>query len=299
MQNREDDLRDYIHYLKVERGLSENTIVSYERDLKRYMLFLDNQAIASWDDLDRYVILTFLRELTDEKKSAASITRMISSLRKFHQFLKQERYSDVDPMQHIETPKKAQKLPKSLSQDEIVRLLEAPDTTDKFGIRDRAILEVMYATGLRVSELIGLKMSDLHLSLGLIQTIGKGDKERIIPLGDIAIQWIEIYLERSRPKLSRPGQNDPHLFLNHHGKGFSRQGIWKNLVKHVKTAGIDKEVTPHTLRHSFATHLLENGADLRIVQELLGHSDISTTQIYTHISKQRLADVYNDYFPRA
>lgn len=299
MQNREDDLRDYIHYLKVERGLSENTIVSYERDLKRYMLFLDNQTIASWDDLDRYVILTFLRELTDEKKSAASITRMISSLRKFHQFLKQERYSDVDPMQHIETPKKAQKLPKSLSQDEIVRLLEAPDTTDKFGIRDRAILEVMYATGLRVSELIGLKMSDLHLSLGLIQTIGKGDKERIIPLGDIAIQWIEIYLERSRPKLSRPGQNDPHLFLNHHGKGFSRQGIWKNLVKHVKTAGIDKEVTPHTLRHSFATHLLENGADLRIVQELLGHSDISTTQIYTHISKQRLADVYNDYFPRA
>lgn len=299
MQKREDDLKDYSHYLKVERGLSENTIVSYERDLKRYMLFLDNQAIGSWDELDRYVILTFLRELTDEKKSAASITRMISSLRKFHQFLKQERYTDVDPMQHIETPKKAQKLPKALSQDEIVRLLEAPDTTDKFGIRDRAILEVMYATGLRVSELIGLKMSDLHLSLGLIQTIGKGDKERIIPLGDIAIQWIEIYLERSRPKLSRPGQSDPHLFLNHHGKGFTRQGIWKNLAKHVKTAGIDKEVTPHTLRHSFATHLLENGADLRIVQELLGHSDISTTQIYTHISKQRLADVYNDYFPRA
>ncbi|MDF0479954.1 site-specific tyrosine recombinase XerD [Vagococcus sp. PNs007] len=299
MQKREDDLKDYSHYLKVERGLSENTIVSYERDLKRYMLFLDNQAIGSWDELDRYVILTFLRELTDEKKSAASITRMISSLRKFHQFLKQERYTDVDPMQHIETPKKAQKLPKALSQDEIVRLLEAPDTTDKFGIRDRAILEVMYATGLRVSELIGLKMSDLHLSLGLIQTIGKGDKERIIPLGDIAIQWIEIYLERSRPKLSRPGQSDPHLFLNHHGKGFTRQGIWKNLAKHVKTAGIDKEVTPHTLRHSFATHLLENGADLRIVQELLGHSDVSTTQIYTHISKQRLADVYNDYFPRA
>ena len=299
MQKREDDLKDYSHYLKVERGLSENTIISYERDLKRYMLFLDNQGIGKWDELDRYIILTFLRELTDEKKSAASITRMVSSLRKFHQFLKQERYTEVDPMQHIETPKKAQKLPKALSQDEIVRLLEAPDTTDKFGIRDRAILEVMYATGLRVSELIGLKMSDLHLSLGLIQTIGKGDKERIIPLGDIAIEWIEVYLEKSRPKLSRPGQNDPHLFLNHHGRGFSRQGIWKNLAKHVTTAGIEKEVTPHTLRHSFATHLLENGADLRIVQELLGHSDISTTQIYTHISKQRLADVYNDYFPRA
>ncbi|WP_420824513.1 site-specific tyrosine recombinase XerD [Vagococcus coleopterorum] len=288
-----------MHYLKIERGLSENTIVSYQRDLMQYLDYLKQENITSWEQVDRYFVLGFLKTMNDENKSSATITRMITSLRKFHQFLRQERYTDNDPMQHIETPKKAKKLPKSLSLKEIEEILEAPDTTDKFGIRDRAILEVMYATGLRVTELINLKLSDLHLSLGLIQTIGKGDKERIIPLGDIAINWINIYLEKSRPLLVRLGQNEPYLFLNHHGRGFSRQGIWKNLVAHVKKAGIEKEVTPHTLRHSFATHLLENGADLRVVQELLGHADISTTQIYTHITKQRMSDVYKDHFPRA
>ncbi|WEG74256.1 site-specific tyrosine recombinase XerD [Vagococcus intermedius] len=295
----DNDLKDYVHFLKVERGLSENTIASYKRDLAQYMAYLTKNNVTTWDMLDRYFILSFLKELSDANKSAATITRMVSSLRKFHQFLKQERYTDVDPMQHIETPKKAKKLPKTLSLKEIETLLETPKTTDKFGIRDRAILEVMYATGLRVTELINLKLDDMHLSLGLIQTIGKGDKERIIPLGDIAIQWIDIYLEKSRPLLIKPGVTSPYLFLNHRGQGFSRQGIWKNLGQHVKAAGIEKEVTPHTLRHSFATHLLENGADLRVVQELLGHADISTTQIYTHITKQRMADVYKTHFPRA
>lgn len=295
----EADLNDYIHYLKIERGLSANTILSYRRDLGQYLDFLNKQDLKSWDAIDRYAVLAFLKELNDEKKSSATITRMITSLRKFHQYLRQERYTNNDPMQHIDTPKKAKRLPKTLSQAEVEQILEAPDTTDKFGIRDRAILEVMYATGLRVTELINLKLADLHLSLGLIQTIGKGNKERIIPLGDIAINWINIYLENSRPKLVRPGQSEPYLFLNHHGRGFSRQGIWKNLVAHVTKSGVEKEVTPHTLRHSFATHLLENGADLRIVQELLGHADISTTQIYTHISKQRMSDVYKEHFPRA
>lgn len=224
---------------------------------------------------------------------------MVSSLRRFHQFLKQEQLAQNDPMLYIDTPKKAQSLPKILSLKEVETLIMTPNENEVLGLRDRAILEVMYATGLRVSELVELKLTDLHLSLGLIQTIGKGDKERIISLGDVAIEWVGKYLRYSRTKLEKPDKRSPYLFLNHHGKKLTRQGIWKNLKGLVQKAGIKKEVTPHTLRHSFATHLLENGADLRIVQELLGHADISTTQIYTHITKQRMAKVYHQYHPRA
>ena len=202
-------------------------------------------------------------------------------------------------MQHIDSPKKVQKLPSTLSVDEVTRLIETPDTSKPLGMRNRAILEVMYATGLRVSELIEIKLGDLHLSIGLLQTIGKGDKERIIPLGDYAIQWIERYMNEARPQLIKNLPNETHLFVNHHREPLSRQGIWKNLKQMGREAQIEKNITPHTLRHSFATHLLENGADLRIVQELLGHADISTTQIYTHITKQRMADVYKEHFPRA
>ncbi|MFI3730355.1 site-specific tyrosine recombinase XerD [Vagococcus fluvialis] len=294
-------LEEYLHYLKIERGLSENTIQSYKRDLSQYFSFLDEKEISSWEQVDRYLVLDFLEFLRNEGKSSATIIRMVSSLRKFHQFLRQERMTDNDPMQHIDTPKKTQRLPKTLSIKEVEKIIESPDTNDALGIRDRAILEVMYATGLRVTELITLKLDDLHLSLGLLQTVGKGDKERIIPLGDVAIKWVNLYLEKSRPELLAKNKKDKTniLFLNYKGEGFARQGIWKNLKVYVTQAGIEKEVTPHTLRHSFATHLLENGADLRVVQELLGHADISTTQIYTHISKKRMADVYKTYFPRA
>ncbi|MBO0428181.1 site-specific tyrosine recombinase XerD [Vagococcus fluvialis] len=294
-------LEEYLHYLKIERGLSENTIQSYKRDLSQYFSFLDEKEISSWEQVNRYLVLDFLEFLRNEGKSSATIIRMVSSLRKFHQFLRQERMTDNDPMQHIDTPKKTQRLPKTLSIKEVEKIIESPDTNDALGIRDRAILEVMYATGLRVTELITLKLDDLHLSLGLLQTVGKGDKERIIPLGDVAIKWVNLYLEKSRPELLAKNKKDKTsiLFLNYKGEGFTRQGIWKNLKVYVTQAGIEKEVTPHTLRHSFATHLLENGADLRVVQELLGHADISTTQIYTHISKKRMADVYKTYFPRA
>lgn len=294
-----DYLADYLHFLKVERGLSANTIMSYERDLKQYIAFLVQQQVDSFQEVSRYTIIDFLQHLKDEKKSSATIIRMVSSLRKFHQFLRQEQVTQDDPMQHIETPKKAQVLPKILSLEEVETLIETPKTNTTLGLRDRAILEVMYATGLRVTELITLKLQDLHLQLGLIQTLGKGDKERIIPLGDQAIHWLELYLEKSRPQLVKSNQAVPFVFLNHHGNGLSRQGIWKNLHAIVLEAGITKPVTPHTLRHSFATHLLENGADLRVVQELLGHADISTTQIYTHISKKRMTEVYQQYFPRA
>jgi integrase/recombinase XerD len=286
----EEQVVDYLHFLTIERGLAQNTRKSYQRDLERYLVFLNIQKIDDWNKVDRFTVVQFLQELQEEKKSPATITRMVTSLRRFHQFLRQERFTDHDPMQHIDSPKKAQKLPDTLSLNEIERLIETPDTNEILGIRDRAILEVMYATGLRVSELIGLKLNDLHLSMGLLHTIGKGDKERIVPLGD---------LEEARPLLTAKHPEEPHLFVNSHGTGLSRQGIWKNLKALVRKAGITKNVTPHTLRHSFATHLLENGADLRTVQELLGHADISTTQIYTHITKKRMTDVYKQHFPRA
>ena len=294
-----EQIIDYLHYLTIERGLSQNTRKSYERDLEQYLTFLTEQHIKDWQAVDRVLILSFLQQLQQSGKSSATIIRMVSSLRRFHQFLRQERFTDHDPMQHIDSPKKQQKLPDTLSLSEVERLIETPDTKEVLGIRDRAILEVMYATGLRVSELIGLQLKDLHLSMGLLQTTGKGDKERIVPLGDLAIQWIETYLEEARPCLTRKPPEESHLFVNNHGKQLSRQGIWKNLKALVRKAGITKNVTPHTLRHSFATHLLVNGADLRTVQELLGHADISTTQIYTHITKKRMTEVYKQHFPRA
>ena len=294
-----DQIIDYLDYLRSERGLAQNTGKSYERDLEQYLTFLTEQHIKDWQAVDRVLILSFLLQLQQSGKSSATIIRMVSSLRRFHQFLRQERFTDHDPMQHIDSPKKQQKLPDTLSLSEVERLIETPDTKEVLGIRDRAILEVMYATGLRVSELIGLQLKDLHLSMGLLLTTGKGDKERIVPLGDLAIQWIETYLEEARPFLTRKHPEESHLFVNNHGKQLSRQGIWKNLKALVRKAGITKNVTPHTLRHSFATHLLENGADLRTVQELLGHADISTTQIYTHITKKRMTEVYKQHFPRA
>lgn len=295
----EEQIIDYLHYLLIERGLSENTRMSYKRDLEKYLSFLKEKEITSWQEIDRYVILDFLQSLKEAHLASATLTRMITSLRRFHQYLRQERYTDHDPMQHIDSPKKAQKLPDTLSLQEVEMLIETPDTTQLLGLRDRAILEVMYATGLRVSELIHLKLNDLHLKIGLLQTVGKGDKERIVPLGDLAVTWVKRYLESARPLLTKKHPEEEHLFVNNHGTGLSRQAIWKNLKHLVREAGINKNVTPHTLRHSFATHLLENGADLRTVQELLGHADISTTQIYTHVTKKRMTDVYKEYFPRA
>ncbi len=295
----QEQITDYLHYLTIERGLSENTKKSYQRDLLQYLAFLEQSKITAWQEVDRFTVVSFLQTLKENNRSNATIARMITSLRRFHQFLRQERYTDHDPMQHIDSPKKQQKLPDTLSLNEVEQLLQTPDTKQTLGLRDRAILEVMYATGLRVSELVNLKLNDLHLEMGLLQTLGKGDKERIVPLGDIAIKWVQRYLSEARPYLTRKNPEEAYLFVNNHGTKLSRQGIWKNLKRIVQMAGIYKTVTPHTLRHSFATHLLENGADLRTVQELLGHADISTTQIYTHITKKRMTDVYKQYFPRA
>ena len=274
---------DYLHYLKVERGLSENTIASYGIDLKLFLEYLRENEIPSFKQVNKEVIVNYMQAEKNNNKANSSILRSVSSLRKFFQYLAQEKIIEKDPMLLIDTPKKKQHLPQVLTKEEVEKLLHSPNTGQVLGLRDRAMLELMYATGLRISEIINLKLEDLHLTMGTLQTLGKGHKERIVPVGDEAIKWINRYLEEARPKLLKQKRSN-YLFLNFHGNNLTRQGVWKNLKAEVRKAGIQKNITPHTLRHSFATHILENGADLRIVQELLGHADISTTQIYTHLS---------------
>ncbi|MBK0040112.1 MULTISPECIES: site-specific tyrosine recombinase XerD [Leuconostoc] len=288
---------DYLHYIRIERGLSDNTIKSYHQDLVRFGKYLTVEKLTL-RQVDHIVILAWLNQLRQEGKSNSSVIHMVTSLRKFFGYLTQEKIVAHNPMSDVRPPKKAEHLPAVLTVEEIDQLLQVAVEDTTLGIRNRTLLEVMYATGLRVSELVNLKMSDLHLELGLIQTIGKGDKERIIPIGEVAIDWLQRYFKTSRIALLKERES-PYVFLNDRGHQITRQGIWKIIKKLVLNAGITKDVSPHTLRHSFATHILENGADLRIVQELLGHADISTTQIYTHISKKRLSEVYDEYHPRA
>ncbi|WP_078432716.1 site-specific tyrosine recombinase XerD [Metabacillus halosaccharovorans] len=295
-----DQIKDFIHYLIVERGLSNNTIVSYERDLKSYQKHLNEvQKIVSFNDVSRLHIIQFLKFLKESGKSSKTIARHTASIRNFHQFLLREKQADQDPSVLIESPQLERNLPKVLSLQEVEQLLETPKTTTPFGLRDKAMLELLYATGIRVSEMINLNLTDAHLTMGFIRCYGKGNKERIVPIGRTATDAIMNYVEGSRSKLMNKKEPTEALFINHHGKRITRQGFWKNLKKIALEANIKNEITPHTLRHSFATHLLENGADLRAVQEMLGHSDISTTQIYTHVTKSRLKDVYNQFHPRA
>ncbi|MDF0726137.1 site-specific tyrosine recombinase XerD [Cytobacillus sp. S13-E01] len=294
-----DQINDFIHYLVVERRLADNTVVSYKRDLNKYLQYLTIvENIHSFNDVTRIHIIHFLEHLKDTGNSSKTLARNIASIRSFHQFSLREKAVDQDPTIHIETPRSERKLPKVLSLPEVEALLDAPQISTVFGVRDKAMLELLYATGIRVSELINLNIVDVHLTMGFIRCIGKGNKERIVPLGRVATEAIQKYVETGRPELLKRKKSDA-LFLNHHGNRISRQGFWKNLKKITADAKIQKQLTPHTLRHSFATHLLENGADLRAVQEMLGHADISTTQIYTHVTKARLKDVYKQYHPRA
>ncbi|WP_239254571.1 site-specific tyrosine recombinase XerD [Listeria ilorinensis] len=295
-----DLIEDFLHFLIVEKGLSDNTLHAYKRDLNYFANYMEEtRQIVDPEKIERADIVSFLGYARKDGKSPRSVARYLASLRSFFHFLLHDGKVSHDPMIQIETPKQAKELPKVLNLDEVEKLLASPDSKTVYGIRDVAMLEVLYATGLRVSELVHLKMDDLHLQMGFIQTIGKGDKERIIPLGSAATKALLDYLENGRPKLRNSKYRADEVFLNHHGKGMSRQGFWKNLKQLAVKAGIEKSITPHMLRHSFATHLLENGADLRSVQELLGHADISTTQIYTHVTKARLKDVYKEFHPRA
>ena len=296
----EEHLKDFMHFLVVEKGLATNTIMSYERDLKSYLQYLKNvESIHSLNEVQRVHIVHFLRFLKEQGKSSKTLARHIASIRSFHQFLLRDKAVEQDPSVLIETPRLERNLPKVLNLQEVEKLLDSPKINNHYGLRDKAMLELLYATGIRVSELIGLDMDNIHLNMGFIRCIGKGNKERIIPIGRTAVDAIKLYLENGRAHFASSKHRDEALFLNHQGKRLTRQGFWKILKKLTKEAGIEKELTPHTLRHSFATHLIENGADLRAVQEMLGHADISTTQIYTHVTKTRLKDEYTKFFPRA
>lgn len=289
---------EYLKFIQLEKGLSENTIAAYRRDLNHYLNYLEDQKISKLDFIDRQIVQQWFGVLHDEGRSTKSIARFTSTIRSFHQFALREKYAAKDPTVLIETPKYERKLPDVLSIDEIDILLTTPDATKNNGYRDRTMLELLYATGIRVSELINIEVEDVNLLMGFIKVFGKGNKERIIPLGETVIDLLKTYIEDVRPQLLKR-QVTHMLFLNMQGKPLTRQGIWKIIKQTGVNAGIQKRLTPHTLRHSFATHLLENGADLRAVQEMLGHSDISTTQLYTHVSKTQIRKMYQQYHPRA
>lgn len=291
-------IEEYLKFIQIEKGLSENTIGAYRRDLKKYQLYMQEQKIAHFDFIDRQTIQECLGSLIDQGASAKSIARFISTIRSFHQFALREKYAAKDPTVLIETPKYEKKLPDVLDVEEVIQLLETPDLTKNNGYRDRTILELLYATGMRVTELIQIEIDDVNLIMGFVKVFGKGNKERIIPLGDTVIEYLDTYINTVRPQLLKKTVTNV-LFLNLHGRPLTRQGIWKLIKQYGLRADITKTLTPHTLRHSFATHLLENGADLRAVQEMLGHSDISTTQLYTHVSKTQIRQMYNQFHPRA
>ncbi|KGR90401.1 recombinase XerD [Ureibacillus massiliensis 4400831 = CIP 108448 = CCUG 49529] len=300
MNKTKDAVLDYIHFLQVERQLSKNTLASYRRDLESYIEHLHKvQGIENLKDVGRSNILVHLDSLRVNGIAARSIARHISSIRSFHQFLLREKITDTDPTVHLDMPQIDQKLPKVLSIEEIDALIAAPDRSKPQGIRDIAMLELLYGSGMRISECINLDLSDVHLTMGFVRVFGKGGKERIVPLGKSALKACDTYLQIARDRLQGKYPKTDAFFINQRGKRLTRQGCWKLLKEHAEKANIKKEITPHTLRHSFATHLIENGADLRAVQEMLGHADISTTQIYTHISKTRLSEVYKQFHPRA
>jgi integrase/recombinase XerD len=296
----DNHLKNFMQFLLVEKRLAKNTLLSYERDLKNYLRYLKNvERIETLDHAQRVHIIQFLTFLKEQGKSAKTLARHVASIRAFHQFLLRDQATKQDPSVLIETPKSERTIPKVLSLEEVEKLLEAPNGQGHFVLRDKAMLEILYATGIRVSELIQIDVDHVNVMLGFVTVTGKSDKERIIPIGGPAAEALKRYLEHGRPYFLQENHSDYALFLNHQGRRLTRQGFWKILKKLAKEAGIQSELTPHTLRHSFATHLIENGADLKAVQEMMGHSDISTTQIYTQITKTRLKDVYSKFHPRA
>lgn len=291
-------LNHYLEFLTVERGLSKNTINSYKRDLKSYIGFLKMQKINDINYTTRTVIVSYLLLMQKKGKASSSISRACAAIKSFYHFLVMERLIEKDPTLNLDTPKLEHRLPRVLTLNEVEQLLNQPDTSVIWGFRDKTMLELLYATGIRVSELILIKVEDLNVEMGFLRCFGKGSKERIVPVGSVALKYLDKYINEVRPKFLKE-QDNGILFLNHLGKGLTRQGFWKIIRKYAQKAGIEKHITPHTLRHSFATHLLENGADLRSVQEMLGHADISTTQIYTHITRSKIKEVYDRTHPRA
>ncbi len=289
-------LDNYIQYLSKARKLSENTLSSYRRDIQAYLHFLSQRGIIEPKQINKTVVLTYLLQMQKQGKATSTVSRICASLRSFHAYLVQSGTSSENIAFDLQTPRVQRKQPQILTPQEVERLLDAPQITDKKGLRDKAMLEILYASGMRVSELISLKLEDVNLQLGFVRCASK--KERIIPLGKYATDAIAAYLSDAREFLLHQNTTDA-LFVNTNGKPMTRQGFWKLIRSYKEKAEISCELTPHTLRHSFAVHLLENGADLRSIQEMLGHSDISSTQIYAQMQKYRIKDIYQKSHPRA
>ena len=290
-------VENFLNYLQVERGLADNTIFSYRRDLSGFAKYLESNHINNIANTRHSNVTDFMMYQKDRGLESSSISRHLAAIKAFYRFLVKERILREDPTSLLESPKLFKRIPDVLSIQEIDSILNMPNLKDNKGIRDKAILEIMYATGMRVSEAADLRLGDLNMEVGFLRCRGKGNKERIVPLGKKAIIAIRRYLENARKKLAKRSSSD-NVFLNRSGKRISRQSLWKIIKYYAKEAGIKKNIKPHTLRHSFATHLLERGAGLRAVQEMLGHADISTTQIYTHINKDRLKGIHQKYHPR-
>jgi integrase/recombinase XerD len=293
----EQILNQFLNYLTIERGLSKNTLEAYSHDLNRFLDHLRKTGVEDILKVSKFDVRAFLLDLKKKKLSAKTITRYLVAIRTFFRFLIQEGTLSANPVEELETPKMTKTLPQILTLKEVEQLLEQPNLQTPLGVRDRAMIEVLYATGVRVTELVCLPMNQINLEGGYVLVYGKGSKERVVPLGSEAIKWVHHYLKSSRGILAKDKES-PFLFISRSGKGMSRQRFWRSLKGYGLRAGIRKKITPHLFRHSFASHLLERGADLRSVQTMLGHVDISTTQIYTHVTGERLKKIHQQYHPR-
>jgi integrase/recombinase XerD len=289
--------REYLDHLRAERGLAQNSLAAYQRDLARLTAFARDRGRTT-PELAQADLSDFIVSLGAEGLAPRSVARSVHAVRGYYRFLVREGRIEIDPMENLRAPRAFRALPRYLTTAQVDALLEGPDVATPLGRRDRALLEVLYATGLRVSELIGLRPQDIDLAVGLVTAFGKGRKERLVPLGSIARRWVEQYLDDTRPALLK-GRRCDALFVSNRGGRLSRMGVWGIVRRHALTAGIASVLTPHVLRHSFATHLLERGADLRSLQSMLGHADISTTQIYTYVTRERLKQIYDAHHPRA
>ncbi len=290
-------IQNFLNYMTVEAGLSNNTILGYGRDLRDFAVFCESKQVKQPDEITTDILYDYLKSLSRRGKAEASINRSVVAIKMFMRFCKMTGHVKDDLTIFLESPKLWQKLPAICSKDQVARLMETPDENEPYVYRDRALLELLYATGTRASEAAGLKIGDVNLKIGYIRCLGKGNKERVVPLNKTASAALELYIQQLRPKLAKPASGD-WLFLSRTGRNLSRIEIWRIVKKYARLSGLSRQMTTHTLRHCFATHLLSGGADLRSVQEMLGHVDIATTQIYTHVDQDRLRNIHKKFHPR-
>lgn len=295
---KDQHLSQFLDYLWLEKGLSDHTLSAYRNDIVAFASWLNSQSVISFCDVKREHVLSYLAKRLKLGYKARSTARLLSSLRHFYRYLKRQNYIENDPTNRVDAPKPSVILPKIINEIDVDSLLSAPDVSNPLGVRDKSMLELLYACGLRVSELINLSLPDINLQQGVVRVTGKGNKERLVPMGEAAVKWLRLYYKQARSELIANNNSPQCVYVSQRGKKMTRQTFWYRIKHHAKVAGIAVDLSPHTLRHAFATHLINHGADLRVVQLLLGHSDLSTTQIYTHIAKHRLMELHKKHHPR-